>query len=118
MDWEISRHGIPGLDLGQFCAEMELLAMFKPQCAEAAKEGIVAFMSAYMEGCQEHEDKKELTRRMVVHVGAHLVTWPSRVPWGSVAETRNAVKEGVKLLVYGSEGGSDIAQRLVRSVSS
>lgn len=117
VDWEIARHGIPGLDVGQFCAKMELFIMFKPQCAQSAKEGTAAFLSAYKEAGSRREDEMaELMRRMIVHIGAHLVAWPSRIHWGTVEDTRRSVKEGVKLLVCGPGSNSEIAQRLVRHI--
>jgi RNA polymerase II subunit A-like phosphatase len=112
VDWEIARHGIPGLELGQLCAEMELLVRFKPQCAEAAKAGTAAFLSAYKRCGIDREQEQELTRRIVMHVGAHWVVWPPRTAWAGAEETRQLMKEAVKLLIHGHTADSDIARRL------
>jgi hypothetical protein len=37
---------------------------------------------------------------VVMHVGAHLIAWTPRVPWGEMKMTRQAVMEGVEYIMH------------------
>jgi thiamine kinase-like enzyme len=114
IDWEMAKPGLPGLDLGQFCAEMELVAAFIKGSAHAAQRGIEALLSSYVQSGVDADERRELARRIVVHVGAHLSTWTARVPWGGVEDTRKVVLEGARLVAEGTASESDVAKRVLR----
>jgi len=101
LDWEIAKAGLPGLDIGQFCAEMRLLQRFYPSRQDEVSTIMRSFISAYKGECGSDE---VLARIAVAHVGAHLVAWTPRTGWGERQETRETVAEGIELLVGGAEG--------------
>ncbi|KAG0704414.1 kinase-like domain-containing protein [Suillus ampliporus] len=101
LDWEFAKAGLRGLDIGQFCAEMRQLQQFYPSRQEEASTIMSSFLLDYRGGSGPDE---ALARVTIAHVGAHLVAWTPRVPWGDREETRKMVSEGVELLVGGAEG--------------
>ncbi|KAF9469683.1 kinase-like domain-containing protein [Collybia nuda] len=104
LDWEVAKTGLPELDLGQFCAEMDLLRRFHPECAESAGKTISTFLGTYSELCRPDIS---FARRAITHWGVHLVAWVPRIPWGSKEDTRKTVEEGVSLLVEGYTGSDE-----------
>lgn len=104
LDWELGKTGLPGLDLGQFCAEMYILSKFHPAREEATRTIIGSFLGAYRERRGTSEDI-ELARTVVSHIGAHSVVWTPRVSsWTGRQKTREVVEKGVEMLVMGEEG--------------
>ena len=103
VDWEIVRRGCGATDLGQFAAEAWLLDRF------GGGRGLLpAFLSAYREtvkhneGFSSDEAVKPMTeffRRVAIQLGTHLAFWPTRVAWGTEAETRDVVHQGFEVLV-------------------
>ncbi|KAJ3869306.1 hypothetical protein EV359DRAFT_70029 [Lentinula novae-zelandiae] len=91
IDWELSKTGLPGLDLGQFTAEMDLLRRFCPSFKIAGTKMLSAFYGSY-------SAEEDITRMAMFHWGAHLIAWTPRVPWGSSEETREMVAKGIKLI--------------------
>ncbi|KAG2354454.1 hypothetical protein BDR07DRAFT_1382250 [Suillus spraguei] len=85
LDWELARGGLRGLDIGQFCAEMQLLQRFYPSRQEEAFTIMRSFLLTYRGGSGPDE---ALARVAIAHVGAHLVTWTARVDWGDREVTR------------------------------
>ena len=100
LDWELSKTGLPGIDVGQFSAEMHLLTRFYPEvCGEAAQAILEQFLREYKRvGEPSEEDIEQAT----VHLGAHLVVLAGRVEWGEKERTREVVLEGVRMIVDGS----------------
>jgi Ser/Thr protein kinase RdoA (MazF antagonist) len=96
IDWELSKPGVPALDIGQLFAEMHLLRKFKPQTSVAGESFVNAFQAAY--SSRKTVAESELAQTALRHVGAHLVAWGPRVPWGADETVREVVKEGVELL--------------------
>lgn len=97
IDWELAKTGLPGHDLGQFCAELYLLRSFDPISGEfalATSDMTSSFLKAY----SRFKDIP-LAQYVITHMGAHLVAWTPRIPWGSNQRTRQVVKEGVKYVV-------------------
>ena len=41
LDWELSRTGLPGADIGQFCAEIHLLRRFEADAKDSASENYI-----------------------------------------------------------------------------
>jgi 5-methylthioribose kinase len=108
LDWEVAKPGLAGLDIGQFCAEMHLLRRFNPTCEESVTAALNAFLESYRKG---FEVDAELAKVAAVHVGAHLICWTPRIPWGSNELTREVVKEGIEYLVEGYTGTQDWLKR-------
>ncbi len=100
LDWELSKTGLPGIDVGQFSAEMHLLRSFYPEvCGEAAQMLLEQFLREYKRvGEPSEEDIKQAT----VHLGVHLVVLAERVEWGGKERTREVVLEGVRMIVNSS----------------
>ena len=95
LDWELAKTGISGLNLGQLCAELHLIARFHPHREESAKATIRSLLSAY----RQSRKMDPVTARVALgHVGAHLVALTPRVRWGGRERTREVVQEGVELL--------------------
>ncbi|KAK0481571.1 hypothetical protein IW261DRAFT_1471342 [Armillaria novae-zelandiae] len=64
-------------DLGQFCAELRLLGHFHPASAPATHDMTYSFLKAY-----SPSKDISLARYVITHMGAHLVAWTPRIPWG------------------------------------
>lgn len=96
LDWELSKTGLPGIDVGQFSAEMHLLRRFYPEvCGDAAQVLLEQFLREYK---RIGEPSEEDTKQASVHLGAHLVVLAGRVEWGG-KETREVVLEGARMIV-------------------
>jgi hypothetical protein len=105
LDWELSKTGLPGLDLGQLCAEMYILSEFHPAREESARTIIASFLGAYRKRRGTGEDAQELARTVMSHIGAHMVAWTPRADsWSGRQKTREVVEKGVDMLVLGEEG--------------
>ncbi|KAJ7084642.1 kinase-like domain-containing protein [Mycena belliarum] len=102
IDWELVKPGVPALDLGQFCAEMQTLALFRPQAAEATAALIEAFLAEYRANCGTLAQRAASIATQ--HMGAHLVVITPTVGWGPPEECVKAVELG---LTYLLEGDSD-----------
>ncbi|KAJ8084631.1 hypothetical protein PM082_003405 [Marasmius tenuissimus] len=99
VDWEAANPGLQGRDVGQFCAEVDLVRRFHPSNSSASSNMIASFYRAYS---SLHEPKDAgLYRTAIVQWGAHLVAWTPRVAWGSPEETRKVVQDGVGIMLDG-----------------
>jgi 5-methylthioribose kinase len=93
VDWEVSKLGLAGIDVGQFSAELYLLKRCHGAvCGEAASAMLEHFLEAY-------EPTDEELRRAVVHLGCHLVVIPSFTTKGDSEITRAVAAEGVEVMV-------------------
>ncbi|KAG6333445.1 hypothetical protein ID866_5647 [Astraeus odoratus] len=101
LDWEAAKTGLPGLDLGQMCAELHLISRFHPHREDSANTVIRSFLSMYR---RSRPTDCALTRVAVSHLGAHLVVLTPRFGWGGRERTREVVQEGVDLLELGWTG--------------
>ncbi|KAJ7675122.1 kinase-like domain-containing protein [Mycena rosella] len=102
VDWELVKPGVPALDLGQFCAEMQTLTLFKPETAASAGALIDAFLTEYRAHCGAMAPRT--ANVAAEHMGAHLVTITPWVAWGPPEEAVKAVELG---LTYLREGCDD-----------
>ncbi|KAG9314174.1 kinase-like domain-containing protein [Chiua virens] len=110
LDWELGKTGLPGLDLGQFCAEMYILSEFYPAREQSTLDIIGSFLGTYRERRGTLGDI-ELAKIVVGHIGAHTVTWTPRVDsWTGRTKIREVVEKGVEMLVL-SEEGTEVALR-------
>lgn len=99
LDWELSKTGLPGIDIGQFAAEIHLLRRFHPEvCEKTAALVLEHFLREYkLVASPDEED----IRRANVHIGAHLVVLTGRVEWGEKERTREVVLEGARMIANG-----------------
>ena len=94
VDWEITRVGLPGIEIGQFCAEIHMLRRFNEVCQDAATLVLEHFLKAY-------GGDGEQGRRALVHMGVHMSVLGARVEWGEKEMTREVVLEGLRKIVDG-----------------
>ncbi|KAI6008387.1 kinase-like domain-containing protein [Pisolithus orientalis] len=111
VDWEVAKMGLPGLDLGQLCAELYLISRFYPRRKESAEAVITSFLSTYRR-CNNKVDPA-LAGVTVGHIGAHLVTLGPRISWGGREQTRKVVQEGVEMLTLGCTGSVSSLQESI-----
>ncbi|PPQ99513.1 hypothetical protein CVT24_005303 [Panaeolus cyanescens] len=101
IDWELSKEGILGIDIGQFAAELHLLRQCNPETSkETATVALDSFLAGYK---QERQPTSEDARRAICHLGAHMIILGARVAWGPKEISRRVVLEGVRILVDGSK---------------
>ncbi|KAF7985136.1 hypothetical protein HWV62_7688 [Athelia sp. TMB] len=103
VDWELAKPGVSGLDVGQACAEMHLLRRFNPACEPTISQTMEAFLKAYRD---KYSVPYSMAKIVAGHIGAHLVAWTPRIPWGGKELTREVVMEGVEYLTEGYAGES------------
>jgi 5-methylthioribose kinase len=104
VDWELARLGSPAFDLGQFFAEMNLLRRFHTKCVAETSAVIQAFLATYRRVAAVDN---AFARLVLVHIGAHLVCWTPRIPWGDKGRTKQVVAEGLGYLLQGYSGSLD-----------
>ena len=114
IDWELSKLGIPGWDVGQFSAEIHLIRRFHPEREAVASSVFSSFLKAYWEHAPATAKEGDLLETSLGHIGAHLIAWTPRVEWGGKEKTREVVEEGVRYyLQASSEGKESLHQSLV-----
>ncbi|KAJ7493839.1 kinase-like domain-containing protein [Mycena latifolia] len=99
IDWELAKPGLAALDVGQFCAEVHTLQLFKPETVEPANALLEAFLTEYRAHCGTMAP--HMANVAAKHMGAHLVTITPRVPWGTPEETAKVVQVGLTHLMEG-----------------
>lgn len=104
IDWEISRPGLSGVDIGQFLAEMYTLGIFYPPSQASVDAVVTSFLVTYRDiALQSRTTREEVSLDIAwiaaTHFGVHLVTWTPRVPWGSKERTREVVLAGLDYLL-------------------
>jgi hypothetical protein len=97
-DWEVSRPGVPGSDIGQFAAEVYLPLAYYPACSTSAYTLIDHFCSSYKSGAPHFDDKVIETANR--HLGTHFIIIATRFgPWcDDKARSRLVAEEGVSYL--------------------
>ena len=101
VDWEVVGPGLAGIDLGQFLAEMHTLRIFHPTSRNAVEAVISSLIDAYRETVLQHNSSTDFVGMAwdaASRLGTHLISCTPRVPWGSKAQTREVVLEGVEYL--------------------
>jgi hypothetical protein len=115
LDWELTRVGLPGIEIGQFCAEIHMLRRFYPEvCQDTATLVLEHFFKAYAGDVEQ-------ARRALVHMGVHMSVLGARVDWGEKEVTREVVLEGLRKIVdgyYGSKADDYFKLMLVDPGSS
>ncbi|KAF8808046.1 hypothetical protein BYT27DRAFT_7099486 [Phlegmacium glaucopus] len=111
LDWELTKAGLPGVEIGQFCAEIHMLRRFNPEvCQETATLVLEHFFKEYT---RAGERDIEQSRRAFVHMGVHLSILGARVEWGEKEVTRQVVLEGLRMVVDGHEREAEDFFRLM-----
>ncbi|KDR85563.1 hypothetical protein GALMADRAFT_234502 [Galerina marginata CBS 339.88] len=99
LDWELTKPGLTGMDIGQFCGEIHLLRRCHPEvCQETASAVLEHFMKEYKRTCEPDE---QVVRRAITQWGTHMAILGARVEWGGKELSRTVVLEGVRILVDG-----------------
>ncbi|GJJ10461.1 hypothetical protein Clacol_004687 [Clathrus columnatus] len=104
VDWEASKPGLAGLDVGQFLAEIYTMQRFYPSSRLAANELISEFIASYKSIVSLETnvaDLNEIAKIAAIHVGAQLfaITLMARPKWGSDEEIKELVSEGITFLL-------------------
>ncbi|KAJ6536912.1 kinase-like domain-containing protein [Mycena capillaripes] len=99
IDWELAKAGVAALDVGQFCAEMLTVTLFKPQAVDSANALIDAFLNEYRAHCGVMAP--HFANVAAKHMGAHLVVVTPHAGWGTPEETIKAVELGLEHLMEG-----------------
>ncbi|KAJ7114572.1 kinase-like domain-containing protein, partial [Mycena crocata] len=94
IDWELAKPGLAALDVGQFCAEMHTMTLFKEHTVGPAAVLIEAFLTEYRAHCGVMAP--HLANTAAKHMGGHLITTTPRVGWGTAQETVKAVQVGLE----------------------
>ncbi|KAJ7611973.1 kinase-like domain-containing protein [Mycena polygramma] len=99
IDWELAKPGVPALDVGQFCAEMLTVTLFKPAAVDSSHALVAAFLEAY----RAHSGvlAPHFANVAAKHMGAHLVAITPNVGWGTPEETVKAIEVGLEHLMEG-----------------
>ncbi|PPQ79874.1 hypothetical protein CVT25_002930 [Psilocybe cyanescens] len=106
LDWELTKTGLSGLDVGQFCAEIHLLRRSQPEvCQETASLVLEHFFREYKRTC---EPEVEVVKRTLVQWGTHMAILGARVEWGNKDISREIVLEGVRILVDGYKSSESV----------
>ena len=99
VDWEMSRIGLLGIELGQFAAEIYFCGRFHPEvCQGTSKVVLDNYFAAYS---MKFPATEEIARRALVHFGAHMVVIGPTM-WREPKEiSREVALEGAKVIVEG-----------------
>ncbi|KAG6911322.1 hypothetical protein DXG01_000993 [Tephrocybe rancida] len=105
-DWELAKPGLPGVEIGQFCAEVHLVRRYAPAAEKFTTIVLNTFLRAYAERAKPDI---QIARSALTHWGTHLAVWTSRVStWAEdKGKARSIVGEGVKLIVAAEEANVD-----------
>lgn len=102
VDWEMARIGLPGMEVGQFAAEIFFCGRFHPDiCKDTSKAVLDNFFSSY---ASKFGVTKELAKRALVHFGTHLAVIGPTVGWGEKEMSREVALEGARAIVEAHEG--------------
>ncbi|EHK99892.1 hypothetical protein M7I_4217 [Glarea lozoyensis 74030] len=96
VDWELTCLSLPFFDVGQMCAELYELKLFKN--IDAGLTLISSFISGY------GPVSRGFAFDVVIFVGNHLLCWGTRVAgWGTPEQIREVVVVGREMVVKGWE---------------
>jgi len=101
IDWEMSRFGIPGMEVGRLAAELHLCGRLNPVVAEEKSKLVLgAFLKAY---ASKFAVTEELVRRALTHFGTHLAVIGPTLEWREKEMGREVALDGVNIVVDGYE---------------
>ncbi|KIL65075.1 hypothetical protein M378DRAFT_77370 [Amanita muscaria Koide BX008] len=97
LDWELARIGLPGSEVGLFCAYTDLLGRANQVAYKPASVMLQNFIEAYSR--ISNRDMR-LAQDTLVHWGINYVFWAPRGPPGDRKLVQDFVREGVEILVH------------------
>ena len=97
LDWELARTGLPGSELGLFCAYTDLLSRRSQLASELAPVILRSFLDAYSRA--SNRDAR-LAQDTLAHWGINYVFWTPRDPPGDRELVQGFVSKGVEFLVH------------------
>ncbi|KAF8874414.1 kinase-like domain-containing protein [Infundibulicybe gibba] len=95
LDWELSKTGLPGIELGVFCAEIHLLRRFVPVYEDTISIMLTRFLQAYR---VVGSVGPSLARETLIHWGGHLIVFTPWF-WEGKEKVREVVTEGISILI-------------------
>jgi hypothetical protein len=96
LDWELTRTGLPGSEIGLFCAYMDLLGRGNQDASGPASVILQNFLDAYSR--ISNRDVR-LAQDALAHWGIINVFWAPRDPPGDRELVHELVREGVQFTV-------------------
>lgn len=112
VDWELAKPGLPGFDVGQFCAEVHLARRFFPAGEAAASAVLETFLKAYRAGNDE-QSMYRLAGVAQTHLAAHLIViTPKNATWQDKNTVREVVLEGVRYFLSAGEEEQDFTHSI------
>lgn len=105
VDWEMARIGLPGMEVGQFAAEIFFCGRFHPDICKTTSQAVLDhFFSSY---ASKFDVTEELVKRALAHFGTHLAVIGPTVGWGEKDITREVALEGAKAIVEAHEANME-----------
>lgn len=105
VDWEMARIGLPGMEVGQFAAEVFMCGRFHPEVCKRISQAVLDnFFSSY---AGKFNVTEALAKRALAHFGTHLAVIGPTVGWGEKGITREVALEGAKAIVEAHEGNME-----------
>lgn len=97
LDWELARTGLPGSEIGLFCAYLELLG----QGSRVARKSTSAMLQSFLDAYTRTSGRDiHLAQDTSVHWGINLIFWTPRDPPGSKELVQDCVGKGVEFIVH------------------
>lgn len=103
VDWEMSKPGLQGLDIGQFTAEMQTLRGVYPTSSASTEILMAAFFCGYTE---LRPVDIQIVRDAAIYTGVHITVGVPRNDWQKPGAeiVRRIVLEGVEQILKGANG--------------
>lgn len=96
LDWEFTGIGLPGSEIGLFCANLELLGRGNQIACGPASVILQSFLDTYS---RISNPDARLAQDALAHWGINYVFWAPRDPPGDRELVHELVREGVQFLV-------------------
>ena len=102
LDWEFARPGLPGSDIGLFCAYTDILGRRNQVASSPASAMLHSFLDAYS---RVSKRDARLAQDTLAHWGIAYIFWVPRDPPGERELVQETVREGVEFLVHSRDKG-------------
>ena len=97
LDWEFTGTGLPGSEIGLFCANLDLLGRGNPAVSGPTLTILQSFLDSYS---RISNPDGHLAQDALAHWGINYVFMAPREPPGDRELVHELVKEGVQFLVH------------------